>query len=577
MYQEQIYDLEEKIFELESKIEAKDQEIKNLANIATVITSILDTESVLSLTMEIGIQQVNGEVGALILMEDGRMAVRAAWGVDASFIEKLEYRDGLDIARYCIKNKRTAIENDCPRIFGTSSPVQSLIAVPLPAASVEGLIIIFNKADGNGFTVTDRESLEMICRFTSISIDNTSLLITSLEKQKLEQELNVAHEVQTTLLPDISEIDGLRIASTYIPARQVGGDYYDLIPIGHDKLLFLLGDVTNKGVPAALVMTSVYAIIHAYVNAGQPIQVTDLITQLNDILCNDIIKGRGMFITIFIAYIDLEQGTMEYCNGGHPPPFYYRKGTGRTERLKPGGPLVGQFAGLPYRSTKIHIHPGDRIFTYSDGLIEAENKQGELYGLDRLEEFFKAGLVLDTERFNTVLKEEIDRYSVDSREESIDDFTTLVVDIKDVEAKEHMYEFTYASTLDSLAVVYSDLDTFFDRHKVSAKLQNSLRVTISEAITNAIIHANNYAKDKVVKLRLHINKSQLTADILDQGNCIGINTIKQPDLGGDFMAEGGRGLGLIKQLSDDLKITLRPSGGLRIRIINYLSNTLHTT
>ncbi|MEZ5359469.1 MAG: SpoIIE family protein phosphatase [Candidatus Zixiibacteriota bacterium] len=572
MYQDKIYDLEEKIFELESSLEAKNQEIRSLANIATVITSILDIESVLSVAMEISIRQVSGEVGAFVVMEDGRLVVKVAWGVDAAFIENFKYKDNLDIARYCLKTRMSIIENDVTHIVPEGSPVHSFIASPIPAKSTEAVIIIFNKEGNAKFSLGDRESLDMICRFASVSIENAYLLKASLEKQKIEQELDVAREIQATLLPEKETIEGVRIASTYIPARQVGGDYFDVIPIGKKKLLFLLGDVTNKGVPAALVMTSVHAVIHAYVNSGQPIRITDIIMQLNDILCNDVIKGRDMFITLFIAFIDLEEGTMEYCNGGHPPPFYYRATQGRTIRLKPGGPLVGQFAGLPYRSTKIKISNGDRVFTYSDGLIEAENRGGELYGLDRLEEFFNAGVLLDTVRFNSVVREEIERYSVGSSEESIDDFTTLVVDIREEQEKEETHEFTYESNLASLEKLYGDLDFIYDHYGIDPKTANYMSITISEAVTNGIIHANKYDPDKKVILRFSLNKNRLNADILDEGDCRGIDSIKSPDLDGDFAAEGGRGLGLIKKLSDDLFISPRKSGGLQVRIVYELKN-----
>lgn len=567
MYQDKIYDLEEKIFELESGLEAKNQEIRNLANIATVITSILDIESVLSVAMEISIRQVAGEVGALVIMEDGRLAVKVAWGVDAAFIESFKYRDNLDIARFCLKTGMSIIENDVSHIMPEGSLVHSFIASPIPSKSTEAVIIIFNKENNDQFTLADRESLDMICRFASVSIENTHLLKASLEKQKIEQELDVAREIQATLLPEKETIDGINIASTYIPARQVGGDYFDVIPIGKTKLLFLLGDVTNKGVPAALVMTSVHAVIHAYVNSGQSICITDIITQLNDILCNDVIKGRDMFITLFLAFIDLEEGTMEYCNGGHPPPFYYRSSNGRTIRLKPGGPLVGQFAGMPYRSTKIKVSSGDRIFTYSDGLIEAENRQGELYGLDRLEEFFKAGVMLDAERFNSVVREEIMRYSIGSTEESIDDFTTLLVDVRDSADADEEYEYSFDSNLDALEQLYSHLDSIFKGHDIEPAIANPITVTVSEAVTNAIIHANRYDPEKKVIVRFTLNKKRFTADILDEGSCRGIDAIRSPDLDGDFAAEGGRGLGLIKKLSDELLITPRASGGLQVRIM----------
>lgn len=566
-YQDTIYNLEEKVFELENKLESKNQDIHDLANIASVITSILDQESVLTVATEIAIRQVGGEVGAVVMLENGRMSVKVAWGLDADVIEGQKYKDDKDIVRYCLNQNKAFYDNDCRKSFSDDFPANNFIISPLGSKNISGVMIIFNKESGGEFRDRDLEAIEMICSFTSVSMENSALLQESLEKQKIEQELDLAQQVQTTLLPESVDIKGIDIATTYIPARKVGGDYYDIKSIDKTKILFILGDVANKGVPAALVMTSVHAIIHAYINSGQEIQVTNIMSQLNDILCNDIIKDRGMFLTMFMGYIDLEAGTMEYCNGGHPPAFYYRASNKSILRLKSKATLIGQFAGLPFRSSKIKIGPGDRIFTYSDGIIESEDKAGTLYGLDRLEKFFKAGLAFDTPRFNQLVKEEIDRYGIGSREESVDDFTTMVLDIKKQEEENKIYEFTYISSLTQLEKLYKNLDTITGENNLNSKLANSLKVVVSEAFTNAIIHAHKNDESKKIQVNLTLNKKRLTADILDKGTVRGLEKFEKHNLDVDPQAEGGRGLGLITELTDEANFSLRPEGGLKVSIV----------
>ncbi|MEE9441164.1 MAG: SpoIIE family protein phosphatase [candidate division Zixibacteria bacterium] len=566
-YQDTIYDLEEKIYELENKLETNNQEIHDLANIAAVITSILDQESVLTVAMEIAIRQVAGEVGAVIILEDGRMSVKVAWGIDADIIEGYKYKENMDVVRYCLNQKQAFYDNDCRKSFSNDFPANNLIISPLGSKTISGTMIIFNKESGGEFNDHDLEAMEMICRFTSVSMENSALLQESLEKQKIEQELDLAQQVQTTLLPESVTMKGIDVASTYIPARKVGGDYYEIMPIGKNKMLFMLGDVANKGIPAALVMTSVHAIIHANIGSGKNIQVTHLMAQLNDILCNDIIKDRSMFLTMFMGYIDLDSGVMEYCNGGHPPAFYYRASNRNTLRLKSKATLVGQFAGLPFRSSKIKIGPGDRIFIYSDGINEAEDKGGLLYGLDRLEEFFKAGIAFDTKRFNQVVKEEIDRYRIGSRKESTDDFTTLVIDINQPEEQKKEYDFKYVSSLTQLEKLYNDLDTATGENNLSAKIANLIKVVISEAFTNAVIHAHKNDESKKIHVSLTLNKSSIIADILDEGTCRGLEELKNHNLNIDPLAESGRGLGLIKELADEVEFSRRPQGGLRVRIL----------
>ncbi|MCP4567874.1 MAG: SpoIIE family protein phosphatase [FCB group bacterium] len=570
MQTESMIPLEDRVFELEKELEAKKQESRDLANIASVITSILDIESVLAVAMETSIRQSAGEVGAILLVEDNDLMAKIAWGVDASVLGSLMYKDNLDIARYCLSQNEIIIDNECEVLFRGEHSIRSLIASPIMSKQAAiGVIVILNKEDGGGFGEIDGRNLEMIGRFTSVAIENANLLAESLEKQKLEHELDLAREVQTTFLPEEVNIPGLKIASTYIPARRVGGDYYDLIPISDTKLFFLLGDVTNKGAPAALVMTSVYSIVRAYITSGRPIVVKEIISHLNNVLCDHIIKGRGMFITLFMACVDLETGLMEYCNGGHPPALFYRASTGNVIHLKPGGPLVGQFTDMEYISTQMKIDRGDRIFCYTDGLIEAEDNHGQLYSMSRLEQFFRAGIELPPERFNRLVKEEIDRYAQGADEDSVDDFTTLIIDCVTTGANIGTYEFEYPSSLDSLEPMYSALEGIFAKHQIPFEVAHPFRVAVSEAVTNAITHAHREDHTKIIRLSIELNDEQIAADINDEG---GANQIKasQFELHRHPDAESGRGLGIIKKLSDEVELTAAPYRGATIRIVKYL-------
>lgn len=568
---EKIYDLEEHIFELENALETKIQETRDLADIATVITSILDIESVLAVAMEIATRQVSGEVGAILIFENGDLVVKIAWGVDAAQISQMKYKDGLDIAWYCHRQQQVIIDNQCDDLFKHDMRIRSFVAAPIRTKEkAAGVMVVINKDNDQDFTARDGLMLEMICRFTSVAIENANLLQVALEKQKMEQELELAQQVQATFLPGDITIKGFRLASSYVPAHQVGGDYYDLIPIGEGKLLFLVGDVTNKGVPAALVMTAVYTIVRTYLASGRPVNVTAIMSHVNDILCNDIIKNREMFITLFMGYLDLEHGMMEYCNAGHPPALYYRAANKETTLLKQGGSIVGQFAGIPYRATRIKIGKGDRVFCYTDGLIEAVNGRDELYGQERLEKFFKAGILLDAHRFGQVVKHEIDSFSLGAAPDSQDDYTTLVIDIAGFESENAIYEFTYVSHIENHEVMSSNIDDIFNRHHVPPQIAEPFRVAISEAFTNAVIHAHKGDNTKIIQLKVNVNDVRVIADIIDQGTGRGLDWYTGEDLKYDPTAEGGRGLGLIKKLTDKMEIRSLPGGGTAVTMTKYL-------
>lgn len=572
MVQDRVCDLEEKIFDLEKNLESKRQVGYDMANIASVITSLLDIESVLAASIEIGIRQVAGEVGAVLQIVDDKPQVKVSWGVDSTILDSLIYKDGLDIVSYCLRHRETICENSNQGLFPENVLIRNFVCAPILAQEkVIGVMVIFNKDSDGGFVENDILILEMICKFASIAIENSHLLKESIEKHKLEQELDLARQVQATFLPENISIKGLNIAASYIPARQVGGDYYDLIPISDKKLFFLIGDVTNKGVPAALVMTSVYSIIRAYVTSGDPIKVTTLIAQLNEVLCNDIIKSHGMFITLFMALIDLENMTMEYCNGGHPPPFYFRASVSETIPLKCGGPIVGQFEGTLYTSTRIDLERGDRLFCYTDGLIEAVNRNDELYGLKRLECFFKNNIALDAAQFTCDVKTEIDSFSREGNKEAIDDYTTLVIDVAGLpKPNSTSYNFAYPSRLQCLEDLYRDIDSIAEQHTLPKEIVHPFRVAVSEAVTNSIIHAHEGDSSKIIRFTVDVNEDRIVAAIIDEGTYRGMTPMDIADPASHPDAEGGRGLGLIKQLSDEVTFERLPQKGMVVKIVKYL-------
>ncbi len=571
MYREDIHTLSERIAELETSLDATIQETDDLANIAAIITSILDLESVLAAAMEIGMRHVAGEVGAILMADGDKLPTKVAWGVENDFLDHLIFQDGLDIARFCLRSGAPLCENRCEDRFPANRSIRNLIACPIPGKDQAwGAVVILNKEAGRDFSDQDIHRLEMICRFTSVAIENARLLQESLAKKELEQELELARQVQMTFLPEKAVIPGLQIASSYVPARQVGGDYLDLIPVANAGLYFLVGDVTSKGAPAALIMTAVYSIVHASVHAGSTLDPSAVLSRLNDLLCRDIIKGREMFLTLFVGRLEIASGRLTYCSGGHPSPLFYSAGAGDVIPLTGGGPLIGQFPGAAYRSSELTLNPGDRIFCYTDGLTEAQDIGGRLFGLPRLTACFRDGVNQDPEALNRRLVQEIDRFRQGSGREEIDDYTTLIIDYMEESASGHHYRYAYPSRLDILESMYADLDLVFARHDIPAEAANPLRLAVSEAVTNAIIHAHRQEAAKRVILQLDVKQTAIVADIIDEGSGVEIEDMQAHSLSVDPMAESNRGLGLIRRLADKVEIRRMPQGGTGVKVTKYV-------
>jgi phosphoserine phosphatase RsbU/P len=214
--------------------------------------------------------------------------------------------------------------------------------------------------------------------------------------QQQEEELKRAREIQQMLLPStLPQLVGVQIAGAWQPAREVGGDYFDVIQLGKDRLGICVGDVAGKGITAALLMANLQASFRAFATADASPQV--VCTKLNKFLCANIASGK--FVTFFYAVLDAEARTLTYENAGHLPGLLLRS-NGTTETLQGGGAVLGALPDWTYRDYTAQLQPGDQLLLSTDGITEAENAKLEEFGDERLLEAARAchGSALEVQR-----------------------------------------------------------------------------------------------------------------------------------------------------------------------------------
>jgi serine phosphatase RsbU (regulator of sigma subunit) len=203
------------------------------------------------------------------------------------------------------------------------------------------------------------------------------------ERERVEQELRVARSIQQASLPkEVPQLGGWQIAPFYRPAREVGGDFYDLLELGDERLGIVVGDATGKGVPAALVMASARSMLRAVAQASEYLP-GDVLGRVNDSLVIDI--PPNMFVTCFYAILDPRSATLSYANAGHDLPYLRRVG-GDAEELRARGMPLGLMQGMSYEEKEIALDAGEGVLFYSDGLVEAHDPEGEMFGFPRLRE-----------------------------------------------------------------------------------------------------------------------------------------------------------------------------------------------
>lgn len=424
--------IETRVLDLESRLEETSLKLSDLSTMATLVTSLLDIESILSVAMEMAIRMVGGEVGAILIEDNNELVSRITWGVDDALVKSIRYKDGEDIATFAFHKQTPVVENSYSFPVEHGPRIESLLALPIASrAQCHGTILVINKTSGMGFTDIDKENLKLLAQFAAIAIDNSMLLEESLIKQKMEQELATATQIQKAILPDKDiKIKGAEIGTLYIPARQVGGDFYDFIRINDDEFMVVIGDVSNKGVPAALVMSATMAIIRSQLAQFVEISPSDLMSHINKILCKGIIKSESMFVTLFIARFDLGGRKLVYCNAGHPAPMYWKATDDEPIALKTGGPFVGQFDDIDYRLGEEAVKNGDHFFAFTDGLTEATDAKGQLFGLDRARQILKATRNLTAQPFCEQARDYIERFSRDGDIRNVDDLTIMKIIIR---------------------------------------------------------------------------------------------------------------------------------------------------
>ena len=238
---------------------------------------------------------------------------------------------------------------------------------------------------------------------------------------KLQQELEESHQIQAALMPKaLPEIDGLDMAIEWRTARAVGGDYFDVLKFSDRHTAFCIADVAGKGMPAALLMSNVQAVLKSYASDG--VSPRALCSKVNSVVCENIVPHR--FITCFYALLDTQTRRLSYTNAGHCPPMLIRDGV--CLRLGEGGPVLGVFPDSQYTQGEIQLQSGDRLLLYTDGITEAQNPDGWDFGEDRLRELLTAGANESAAELRDRIMEAVNDFS---KGEVYDDATLMIVTV----------------------------------------------------------------------------------------------------------------------------------------------------
>jgi sigma-B regulation protein RsbU (phosphoserine phosphatase) len=259
-----------------------------------------------------------------------------------------------------------------------------LVSIAVPERRL-GVLAVADKESRDGrvldFTTADARLLSLFANQVAAAVETTRLHREAIEKERIERELELAAAIQRQLLPrELPQIPGLELAGGTRPTRQVGGDYFDFFPLSRGRLGFVVADVSGKGIPAALLVSTVHAAIHLQIEASDTI--VELVSRIDRHLQR--FSATHKFLTLFFGVVDPETSVLRYVSAGHNPALLARR-SGDVERLHATGVPVGLLPHSSWTEETSPFESGDLLCVYSDGFTEATNAEEEEFGLDRLE------------------------------------------------------------------------------------------------------------------------------------------------------------------------------------------------
>jgi serine phosphatase RsbU (regulator of sigma subunit)/anti-sigma regulatory factor (Ser/Thr protein kinase) len=454
------------------------------------------------------------------------------------------------------------LELDSPAVLALRDAGVKLVVPLVTQGELVGLINLGPRLSERDYSADDRRLLANLAAQASPAL-RVGQLVRQQEaevrdRERLDQELRVAQLIQQQFLPkELPEFGGWRVSAYYRPAREVGGDFYDFIELPDGRVGIVVGDVTDKGVPAALVMATTRSILRG--DAGRLLSPGKVLERANDLLVPDI--PAQMFVTCLYGVLDPTTGRFEYANAGHNLP-YVSTPDGVVELHARGMPL-GLMPGMEYEEKETVLAPGQCVLLHSDGLAEAHAPDGDMFGFPRVLGLMKGAT--DAEQVVDVLLHELDRFTGEGWEQE-DDITLVVLQrslaaghpAEEPSAEEALVEFSVPSETGNERLVMDRVMESVSGLDIEKERLERLKTAVSEAAMNAIEHGNGGRAELPVLVSVRMNDGTLSVRITDEGGAAEIPEAEVPDLEAKLAGlqkPRGWGLFLIQNMVDDMEST----------------------
>jgi sigma-B regulation protein RsbU (phosphoserine phosphatase) len=376
------------------KLERSLRIYKGLVEVSALITGITDFKKLLSAILDVSRRVMNGEVSSLFLVnKEGDLQLVIGRGSDNGAKQtEIVVPRGKGIAGWVLEHRKGQLVKDAyqdPRFYRDADKksgfrTRSILCVPLVHGDRDvGVVQVLNPLDRAAFDETDLEAFEAYGNLAGTALERLRTLEQQAEQARVERELSLARDIQNSFLPQtLPKTKGLRFAASYRPASNIGGDFYDVIEVSPDEVYFVIGDVSGKGIPAALLMAQSLSILRLIIRPG--ISPVEAMERWNGRLCGNTI--RGMFITTIVGRITVSTRTIEFASAGHCPPIRVSADGVVTDVHPANGPPIGILNTLKYNLCSITMGSGENFVFFTDGLVESFDENEQFMDLAKIQE-----------------------------------------------------------------------------------------------------------------------------------------------------------------------------------------------
>lgn len=409
----------------EIELKKRKLELEILYSVGLEVTFLAESlNDIAGKILENAVGLLDARAGALFLYDEENKKIEPVANININQRDLSQIDESFPVIQYAVFEKASSIrsnktdEND-------PFPDSELISIPIIYKNqVKGVFILIDKEGRdtkNNFTEDDKKLLSAFANQAAVAIENVRLYRISLEKERIQREIELAAEIQKSLIPEkFPKLTGFDINGVCIPCRTVGGDYYNYFILPNGRILIAVADVSGKGVPASLFVSSINSVLYAQID--QDYDLLKTIGILSKAIYHSVATGK--YATAFFLEIDPKGSSIRYVNAGHNPPFML-KNDKKSVELTEGGFCIGMFKDSSYQCKELPFNIGDQILIYTDGVTEQTNENEEYYGEEKLLGILRKNTALNASQINHEIVKSV--YDFSKKTQLHDDLTLVMI------------------------------------------------------------------------------------------------------------------------------------------------------